>query len=57
MFHINFVQDNGLLLILYLISHHCKVLPKAILKSLVESLVKSLLNYALPVWGPALAND
>ena len=28
-----------------------------ILKSLVESLVLSHLNYALPVWGPALAHD
>ena len=28
-----------------------------ILKLLVESLVLSRLNYALPVWGPALACD
>ena len=29
----------------------------SILKLLVESLVLSHLNYALPVWGPALAHD
>ena len=42
---------------LYLISRHHKVLPMFILKLLVESLVLSHLNYALPVWGPALAHD
>ena len=42
---------------LYLISHHRKVPPVPILKLLVESLVLSHLNYALAVWGPALAHD
>ena len=42
---------------LYLISRHHKVLPMFILKLLVESLVLSHLNYALPVWGPALSHD
>ena len=42
---------------LYLISCHRKVLPTFILKLLVESLVLSHRNYALPVWGPALAHD
>ena len=43
---------------LYLISPHHKVLSMFILKLLVESLVLSHLNnYALPVWGPALAHD
>ena len=42
---------------LYLISYHHKVLLTFILKMLVESLVLSHLNYALPVWGPALAHD
>ena len=42
---------------LYLISHHHKVLPVFILKLLVESLVLLHLNYALPVWDPALGHD
>jgi len=42
---------------LYLISYHRKVLPVSILKLLTESLVLSHLNYALPVWGPALGHD
>ena len=42
---------------LYLISCHRKALLTFILKMLVESLVLSHLNYAMPVWGPALAHD
>ena len=38
----------------YLINFHSKSLPREILKMLVESLVFSWLNYALPVWGPAV---
>ena len=41
----------------YLISYHRTVLPVFILKLLTESLVLSHLNYALPVWGPALGHD
>ena len=42
---------------LYLISCHHEGLPLFILKLLVGSLVLSHLNYALPVWDPALAHD
>ena len=42
---------------LYLISRHHKAFPMFILKLLVESLVLSHLNYALPLWDPALAHD
>ena len=38
----------------YLINFHSKSLPHKILKMLVKSLVFSWLNYALPVWGPAV---
>ena len=42
---------------LYLINFHSQSLPREILKMLVESLVFSRLNYALPVWGPAVRQN
>ena len=42
---------------LFWINYHRKYLSSLILKMLLDSLALSQINYALPVWGPAISKQ